>query len=133
VSVVVISFDADDDDLDVGAVVDPVGVAARRGFPVTAPGGGHLLLHDTTVGRVDTTAAASAVLRTVAGAELLLFVFPGEERCAASTIEGASGRVIVRVDFGEAPRAECERALRSLETLLDALPAVAIEVTLDGA
>jgi len=133
VSFVVLSFIADDSAVTGDGVHadDPVGAALRAGLPVTAPGGGYLMLHETTVGRVSTTAAASAVLRAVAGAEILMFVFPGEERCAASTVISADGRVRVRIDFGDADRAECERALRGLEPLLDLLHDVAVEVTLD--
>jgi len=114
VSFIVVSFRADRsatdaDSVDGGAavdavdVIDVVDVVEKAGFPLQARGGGYLLLHGTTVGKVETSEKAWAVLRTMREAELLVFILDDAERCIACHVQSSSGRVAVRLNLDGAP------------------------------
>jgi hypothetical protein len=122
VSTLTISFAASDDDAD-----DVVAACERRGFPVQGRGGGYLVLHGDTVGKVATSQSASAVLRAVGGAEILLFLHEDSSRCVASRIEVREARVVVQLHLAGAPADEVKVVAVAIERLLDGLPEVRIE------
>ncbi len=113
-----------DDDLDV------VGVCERLGFPCQGKRGGYLVLFGDTVGTLTSSQAASAVLRTVNGAELLLFLHDDDARCVASSIGLREGRVVVQLNLADAPAEEVKAVAKAVERLLDGLPDVRIEGSL---
>lgn len=117
-----VSFTATADDVD-----DVVGALERRGFPCRGRGGGYLVLHGVTVGKVATSASASAVLRAVDGAELLLFLHDDHERCVASAVFVREARVVVQLNLADAPADEVKAAALAVERLLDGLPDVRLE------
>jgi hypothetical protein len=125
VSTLSVSFAASADDVD-----DVVGALERRGFPCQGRGGGYLVLHGVTVGRVATSASTSAVLRAVEGTELLLFLHEDQERCVASAVFVRESRVVVQLNLAEAPADEVKAAALAVERLLDGLPDVRLEGSL---
>ena len=125
VSTLSVSFAATADDVD-----DVVGAIERRGFPCRGRGGGYLVLHGNTVGSVATSASASAVLRAVEGAELLLFLHEDHERCVASTVFVRESRVVVQLNLADAPADEVKAAALAVERVLDGLPDVLLEGSL---
>ena len=108
---------------------DIVAVVERVGFPVQARGGGYLLLHGTSVGKVSSSAKAWAALRHVADAELLMFIFDDEDRCVACQIQWHSGRIAVRMNLEGAPDDDVRVAMRRVNLLLDTLPDVEVEAS----
>ncbi len=137
VSFIVVSFaagqavtavnDAGGDAVDISD--DVVAVVERAGFPVQARGGGYLLLHGTTVGKVSSSSTAWAALRHVAEAELLMFVFDDEDRCVACQIQWHSGRIAVRMNLEGAPDDDVRMVMRRVNLLLDTLPDVEVEAS----
>jgi hypothetical protein len=137
VSFIVVSFRADRsatavDSVDGGVavdVIDVVDVVERAGFPLQARGGGYLLLHGSTVGKVTTSEKAWEVLRTMREAELLVFILEDVERCIACQVQSSSGRVTVRLNLDGAPEDDVRAAMRWVNTLLDTLPDVEVEAS----
>ncbi len=109
---------------------DVVGACERRGFPCQGKRGGYLVLFGDTVGTLATSQAASAVLRTVTGAELLLFLHDDDARCVASSIDLRDGRVVVQLNLADAPTDEVKAVATAVARLLDGLPDVRIEGSL---
>ncbi len=110
---IVVTFDVDHGDHE-----DVVGAVERRGFPVSSPSGGYLILHGTTVGKAASSDKASAILRAVAEAEILLFVLADAERCVATRITIGNGKISVRLNLEGAPDEDIMTASRAVFTLV---------------
>jgi hypothetical protein len=113
VSHIAVTFGVDDGEDD-----DIVGAVERRGFPVQSPGGGYLILHGTTVGKAPSSVRASAILRAVVEAEILLFVLADAERCVATRISVGQGKICVRLNLEGAPDDDVIAASRAVVALV---------------
>ena len=113
---------------------DVVAAVERRGFPVSSPRGGYLILHGTTVGKAPSSEKASAILRAVAEAEILLFVLADAERCVASRISVGNGKISVRLNLEGAPDEDVVAAGRAVFALVEArLPGAEISAEVPSA
>lgn len=113
-------------------VHDVVAAAVAAGFPLKGAQGHFCILHGDRVGQLPTTQLASVALRELDGAEILMFVYEGFERCVACKLHyvDVTERVVVRLNLEGAPPEEQHEAARALTAIIDALPEVQLQAEL---
>ena len=117
--------------------VDVVAVAIAAGFPLRGAQGRFCILHGDRVGQLPTSQLASVALRELPGAEILMFLYEGFDRCVACHIrpheeasESGGRRVVLRINLAGSPTEEQHEAARALSPLLDRLTGVKLQAEL---